>query len=69
MNKDIIQGKWNEIKGKIKQQWGKFTDDDITKMNGTYDELHGALQKKYGYQKERAKEEIDSFLKEHDWNQ
>lgn len=62
MNKDIVKGKWNEIKGKLKQQWGKLTDDDITTINGSYDELSGRLQKAYGYQKDQAKKEIDSFL-------
>lgn len=63
MNKDIIQGKWKEIKGQLKKQWGKLTDDDITKMKGTYQELEGALQKKYGYEKSEAKKEIESFVK------
>lgn len=66
MNTDIVKGHWNEIKGKIKQQWGKFTDDDVQVMEGNYDELTGALQKKYGYQKDEAEEHVDKFLKEND---
>ena len=66
MNEDIVKGRWKELKGKVKQQWGNFTDDEITKMNGTYEELEGSLQKKYGYDKERAKKEIKSFLDEND---
>lgn len=65
MNKDIVKGNWKEIKGKVKQQWGKLTDDQITQMNGTYEELEGALQKNYGYQKEQAKKEIETFLDKH----
>ena len=34
MNEDIIKGKWEQMKGKVKQQWGKLTDDDVTKVNG-----------------------------------
>lgn len=68
MNNDIIKGNWKEIKGKIKQQWGKLTDDDITQMQGTYEELEGTLQKKYGYQKEDAKKAIDTFLKDNNLN-
>ena len=63
MNKDIIEGKWNEVKGKIKETWAKFTDDDVTAMKGNYDELHGHLQKKYGYDKDKANEEINNFVK------
>lgn len=67
MNKDIIKGKWKEIKGKLKQQWSELTDDDIGQMQGTYDELEGTLQKRYGYQKEEAKREIESFIDENNW--
>lgn len=41
---------------------GKLTDDDVTKMKGSYEELEGALQKSYGYQKEEAKKSIDNFI-------
>lgn len=67
MNKDIIEGNWKEVKGKLKQQWGKLTDDDITHLKGTYQELEGVLQKRYGYQKDQAKKEIDSFIDHNDW--
>jgi uncharacterized protein YjbJ (UPF0337 family) len=62
MDKDIIKGKWHEIKGSLKVQWGKLTDDQITQMKGSYEELAGALQKSYGYQKDQAKKEIDAFI-------
>lgn len=62
MNKDIVEGNWTEIKGKLKQQWGKLTDDEISQMRGTYEELEGVLQKSYGYEKDQAKKEIDAFL-------
>lgn len=68
MNKDIIQGNWKEVKGKLKQQWGNLTDDEIAKMNGTRQELQGLLQKKYGYQKDKVEQEIDNFLKKNGWN-
>lgn len=67
MNEDIIKGRWKEIKGKVQQKWGKLTDDQISKMQGSYTELEGALQKNYGYQKEEAKKEIDNFIKSHQW--
>jgi uncharacterized protein YjbJ (UPF0337 family) len=63
MNQDIISGKWKEIKGKIHQQWGEITDDDVAKMKGTQEELQGLLQKKCGYQREAAEQEINNFVK------
>jgi uncharacterized protein YjbJ (UPF0337 family) len=62
MNKDILEGNWTLLKGKVKTQWGKLTDDDITKVNGNYEQLQGLLQKNYGYQKEEADTEIKTFL-------
>jgi uncharacterized protein YjbJ (UPF0337 family) len=67
MNEDIIKGKWHEIKGQLKQQWGKLTDDEITQMRGSYEELEGILQKKYGYQKDQAEKEIETFLNRNKW--
>ena len=67
MNKDIVKGHWKEVKGKLKQQWGKLTDDDIDQMEGSYEELEGALQKNYGYQKDQVKREIDTFLDDNEW--
>lgn len=67
MTKEIIQGKWNEIKGKIKQQWAKLTDDDITHIEGKYDELSGKIQQKYGHDKARAEKEIDDFVDKNNW--
>jgi len=69
MNEDIIKGRWKEIKGKVQQQWSKLTDDQIGKMEGSYTELEGLLQKNYGYQKDQAKKEIDSFLESNKWKE
>ena len=67
MNADIIKGHWHEIKGKIKKQWGKLTDDEITKMKGSSEELAGALQKAYGYEKDRAEKEVKDFIDQKKW--
>jgi uncharacterized protein YjbJ (UPF0337 family) len=66
MNEEIIKGKWHEIKGSLTKQWGKLTDDDVLRMKGSYEELSGILQQKYGYQKDQAEKEIQSFLKKWD---
>ncbi len=48
MDKDTLKGDWNIIKGKVKENWGRFTDDDLTQINGKKDQLLGLMQKKYG---------------------
>lgn len=63
VNKDQFQGKWTELKGKAKQQWGKLTDDDFTQIDGKREELLGRLQSRYGYAKEKAEEELARFEK------
>ena len=64
MNKDIVEGKWKQMRGNIKTWWGKLTDDDLDQAAGKYDVLAGLLQEKYGYTRQRADEEIDKRLKE-----
>ena len=63
---DILQGKWLELKGQVKQKWGKLTDDDMTKLTGKQEELAGVLQQRYGYTKEQAGTEITNWLRDHD---
>jgi uncharacterized protein YjbJ (UPF0337 family) len=62
--KDIFKGNWDQLKGKIKQQWGKLTDDDLTKISGKRDELIGRLRERYGYEKKQAEKEVDDFSKQ-----
>ena len=61
MNWDIIAGDWKQMVGKVKQKWGNLTDDDLTKINGKREELEGVLQARYGYTKDQAKKEIDTW--------
>ncbi len=62
MHRDIIRGHWQEVKTKIKLQWHEFTDDEITQMKGNYEELREELQKRYGYNKDAAKLQIEQFI-------
>lgn len=66
MNEDILKGKWHEIKGDVKKNWGKLTDDDMTVIEGESEKLLGLLQTKYGYKKEKAQKEYDEFMKSHE---
>lgn len=63
MNKDIFKGNWNELQGKIKEKWGRLTDDDLTAINGRREQLLGRLQKTYGYAKDRAEKELAEWEK------
>ena len=59
MNKDIVEGKWKQMRGEVKAWWGKLTDDDLDRAAGKFEVLAGILQEKYGYTREAAAEEID----------
>ncbi len=65
MNEDIIKGKWNEIKGAIKEQWGELTDDDLVEIEGKTEKLAGILQTKYGYTKEKAEQAYKEVMEKH----
>ena len=61
MNSDIFEGKWKQLKGKVKAQWGKLTGNDIDVAEGHSQYLAGKLQERYGITKEKAEEEIAEF--------
>jgi uncharacterized protein YjbJ (UPF0337 family) len=64
MNEDILKGKWNQLKGEVKMRWGDLTDDELDMIEGRRDKLVGKLQERYGYTKERAEREVESFIDE-----
>ena len=61
MNWDTIQGDWKQMVGKVKQQWGNLTDDDLAKVTGKREELEGVLQTRYGYTKDQVKKQLDDW--------
>ncbi|KIQ96417.1 CsbD family protein [Lysobacter sp. A03] len=61
MNKDIIAGKWTQVKGKAKAKWGDLTDDVFDVAEGNSEYLAGKLQEQYGWTRERAEEEVSKF--------
>lgn len=61
MNRDRIQGNWKQLTGKVKEQWGKLTDDQIDVIAGMRDQLAGKLQESYGITKDEAEWQITSF--------
>lgn len=62
MNQDVLQGKLRTVQGRLKEQWGKLTNDDILRIDGKYDELVGTLQERYGYTRDKAATEVNAFL-------
>ena len=62
MTNDIFEGKWKQMRGKVREQWGKLTNDDVDKINGKREILVGLLQERYGYAKENAESEINKVL-------
>ncbi len=61
MNWDTVTGDWKQFSGKVKEKWGKLTDDDLTIINGKREQLEGKLQERYGYAKEQARKEVDDW--------
>ena len=63
MNLDIVKGNWKQVKGKVKAQWGKLTDDQLDVIDGKRVELAGKIQEAYGISKDEAEEQIKAFEK------
>jgi uncharacterized protein YjbJ (UPF0337 family) len=61
MNWDRIEGNWKRFSGKVKEKWGKLTDDDLSVINGRRDQLEGKIQERYGYGKDQVKRELDDW--------
>ncbi|MBI4498145.1 MAG: CsbD family protein [Chloroflexi bacterium] len=59
---DMLQGRWTQLRGQVKEWWGQLTDDDLDQIAGRKDQLIGKLQAKYGYTKEQAEREVDERL-------
>ena len=62
MNADVLQGKWHQLKGKVRTHWGKLTDDDIDQVQGNSEILMGRIQERYGRTREEAEKEVDRWL-------
>lgn len=62
MNWDQVAGRWKETKGKVREKWGKLTDDDLDVIAGKRDQLVGRLQERYGWHKEEAEKQVDVFV-------
>ncbi|HEX2543795.1 MAG TPA: CsbD family protein [Ramlibacter sp.] len=61
MNKDRVQGRWKQLKGKVKEQWGKLTDDDLDVIAGRRDQLLGRIQQRHGLARDEAERQVRSW--------
>jgi uncharacterized protein YjbJ (UPF0337 family) len=64
MNRAVLSGKWKEIRGKVKQTWGKLTDNDLERISGRFEELTGLIEQRYGYTHDQAEKEVDRFIEQ-----
>lgn len=65
MNKDIFEGNWKQLKGKVQAQWGKITDDDLDIIEGKRDQVAGKIQERYGVTKDEAENQIRDWEEKH----
>jgi len=66
MNRDQMEGRWVQVKGRLKQKWGKLTDDDLDRLEGKWDQLAGLVQERYGLARERAEEELKELRRQYE---
>jgi len=62
MNRDQMQGNWMQMKGKVKEKWGKLTNDDLDVVNGKIEQLAGKIQERYGIAREEADRQVKEWL-------
>ena len=65
MNEDTIKGNWKQMTGKVKEQWGKLTDDDMTVIDGKRDQLVGKIQERHGIVKDVAEDQVKNWENSH----
>ena len=63
MDWNRVEGNWKQMKGRVKERWGKLTDDDLTAIAGRRDQLEGKIQERYGYAKTQARREIEDWYR------
>ncbi|MBL7554712.1 MAG: CsbD family protein [Bdellovibrionaceae bacterium] len=62
MNQEVIQGKWNEIKGEIRKAWGNITGDELEQAKGNLDSISGIIQQRYGQRKEDVSKKLNTIV-------
>jgi uncharacterized protein YjbJ (UPF0337 family) len=68
MDWDRVEGNWKQFKGKIKEQWGDLTDDDLDRIAGKRDQLEGKIQERYGIEKDQVRSDVDAWYSRQTWD-
>ena len=63
MNWDIVEGNWKQVKGAVREQWGKLTDSDLEQIAGKKDQLVGRIQERYGISRDAAQQQADQWAR------
>ncbi len=61
MNSDQLKGTWKQVKGSVKERWGKLTDDDLEIIDGKHDQLVGKIQERYGVARDAAQKQVEEW--------
>lgn len=61
MNQDTLKGQWTQLKGAVREQWGKLTNDDLDQIQGRSEQLVGKIQERYGVARDEAERQVDSW--------
>ena len=64
MDWNRVEGNWKQVKGAVKQQWGKLTDDDLTQIDGSREKLEGIIQERYGIARDETRKQIDAWYQQ-----
>ena len=67
MDWNRVEGNWKQTKGKVKEKWGKLTDDDLDMINGRRDQLEGKIQARYGHAQDQARKDVDDWYNSMKW--
>jgi uncharacterized protein YjbJ (UPF0337 family) len=67
MDWNRVEGNWKQAKGKVKEKWGKLTDDDLDVINGRRDQLEGKIQERYGIAKDKTRKDVDDWYSAQKW--
>jgi uncharacterized protein YjbJ (UPF0337 family) len=68
MDWNRVEGNWKQVKGQVKEKWGKLTDDDLSVINGRRDQLEGKIQERYGLAKDQVRKDIDNWYNSQKWH-
>lgn len=67
MDWNRVEGNWKQFKGKVQEQWGRLTDDDLDEIDGNRQQLEGKIQERYGLAKDRVRQDIDDWYDRQSW--